>query len=561
MKKIFILFATVLFLASCSDDILDISPKDRIAEDAVWADEDLIKAYHTELYNVIPHGFNVQMQSKATDEVYATMSWGPGTIAQGTLTPDNVNDFFATWGGGCNLYVWDNAYEYIRKINVFMDQMAASEIDFEDKAMLIAEARFLRAYAYFMLIVRFDAVPIVDDVYELTSEFNFSRNTMDECVQYIEDDLSAAIPDLPEHYSASDSNFGRATQDVCQALLSRLYLYMASPLFNPSNDQQKWQKAADAAAALLNGNYSLFSDYTTLFNQPSGSANSELIFARNFSTTNSHSVAMNNLGRRWGAYGGWWASNGPSQNLVDDYDMLNGEPAFVEVDGVKTVNTASGYDPQDPYTDRDPRFDATIIHDGTLYHGAVHEMWVASDGNSWGYDSYKQSSDNPRGNYILKKFMPGDDIEISWQTPYTNPWIIFRLGEIYLNYAEAMFELGHEDVCREYMSMVRARVGMPEIPESVTGEDLRTRLYKERRVELAFEEHRYFDVRRWNVALDTENDPIYGMDIIKDVDTGEKSYSPVLLLERHFYEKMYFLPVGTDEIKKNNGSLEQTTGW
>lgn len=562
MKKILILFVTVLSLSSCSDDLLDISPKDRIAEDAVWSDEGLIKAYHNELYNSIPHGFDVQMQSKATDEVYATMEWGPGNIARGTLTPDNVRDGNrATWRSGCNLYVWDNSYQYIRKINVFLEKMASDEIAFDDKAVLVAESKFIRAYNYFMLIVRFGGVPIVTDTYDLNSDFSFSRSSIDECVAYIEKDLSEALADLPEHYSASDSNFGRATQDVCQALLSRMYLYLASPLFNPSNDQAKWQKAADAAEALINGNYSLHPDYTKLFNQPSGSANDEIIFGRNFTNTNSHSVAMNNLGRRWGAYGGWWASNGPSQNLVDDYDMINGEPALIQVDGEKAVNPTSGYDPQNPYKDRDPRFDATIIHDGSVYHGVEHEMWIASDGNSWGYDSYKQSGDNPRGNYILRKFMPGDDVEISWQVPNTNPWIIFRLGEIYLNYAEAMFELGHENVCREYLSKIRARVDMPAIPETVTGEELRTRLYNERRIELAFEEHRYWDVRRWEIALKTENEPIYGMDIIKDINTGEKTYTPVLLLERNFYERMYFLPVATGEIKKNNGTVEQTTGW
>jgi hypothetical protein len=186
-------------------------------------------------------------------------------------------------------------------------------------------------------------------------------------------------------------------------------------------------------------------------------------------------------------------------------------------------------------------------------------MWVGSEGETWGYDSYKQSGDNPRSNYILRKFMPEEGVELSWQAAYTNPWIIFRLGEIYLNYAEAMFELGDEATCREYISKVRARVGMPAIPNSVTGEELRDRLYNERRVEFAFEEHRFWDVRRWEIAMDVENRPIYGMDITKDVDTGEKSYEPVLLLDRKFTEKLYLLPIATDEIRKT--SLEQNPGY
>jgi len=189
------------------------------------------------------------------------------------------------------------------------------------------------------------------------------------------------------------------------------------------------------------------------------------------------------------------------------------------------------------------------------------EMWIASNGATWGFDSYKQSGDNPRTNYVLKKFMPNEDVALSWQDFYTNPWIYFRLAEIYLNYAEAMFELGEEGICREYISKVRERAGMPPIPANVTGEDLRKRLYNERRIELAFESHRYFDVRRWKIAMDVENRPIMGLDVIKNVDTGEKTYTEVLLLERSFEERMYLLPIATVEINKNEGSIVQNPGW
>jgi hypothetical protein len=157
--------------------------------------------------------------------------------------------------------------------------------------------------------------------------------------------------------------------------------------------------------------------------------------------------------------------------------------------------------------------------------------------------------------------MPEADMEISWNTTCTIPWIIFRLGEIYLNYAEAEFELGDEATCREYINKVRARAGIPDLPSTVTGETLRQRLYNERRIELAFEEHRYWDVRRWKIAMDVENRAIYGMDIVKDVTTGEKTYTPVKLLERTFTEQNYLLPISTDEIKKNEGTLLQSVTW
>ncbi|MGE5944695.1 MAG: RagB/SusD family nutrient uptake outer membrane protein [Flavobacteriales bacterium] len=567
MKKVILLFTIFFACFSCSDDILDLTPIDQISETSVWNDAKLIGAYHTEMYNALQHGYKIHMQSKATDEAFNSISWDIGNIPRGNLNADNVGSVANNhWTGGGNIYYWNTGFSYIRKINLFLEQMEVSTLELTNKAQLIAEAKFLRAFIYFEFIKRFGGVPIIEKAYYLGDEFNFTRNTFEECVAFIESDLNAAIPDLPAKYASTDGNFGRATADACKALKSRMYLYAASPLWNPSNDLTKWQKAADAAEDLLTA-YSLHPNYTTLFNQPSGSANNELIFTRQFSTTKFHQAPMHNLGRRYGAYGGWWSSNGPSQNLVDDYDMTNGEPPFIYSGSgasyTKTINPASGYNPQDPYSNRDPRLDASIIHHASIYHGDTFEMWVASDGNTWGYDTYKQSGDNPRSNYQMRKFMPDNNTEISWQYNYTNPWIFFRLGEIYLNYAEAKFELGDEDTARDYISMVRARpsVNMPEIPDTVTGEELRQRIYNERRVELAFEEHRYWDVRRWKIAEDIENRPIYGMDIFKNVNTGNLTYSPVLLLERTFLSEMYLLPIERSEILRNNGSLTQTPGW
>ena len=152
--------------------------------------------------------------------------------------------------------------------------------------------------------------------------------------------------------------------------------------------------------------------------------------------------------------------------------------------------------------------------------------------------------------------------KISFDERYTIPWPYFRLAEIYLNYAEAKFELGDEAKAREYINKVRARVGMPAIAATVTGQALRDRLYNERRIELAFENHRFFDIRRWKIANVIENRPIYGMDVLLNMTTNVKTYSPVLLLQKNPYQdKMNLLPVATDEIKKNKGTLEQTTGW
>lgn len=568
MKKITGLFILIsIVVSSCKKNILDIDPQDRIAENAVWSDENLIRAYHNELYNAIPHGFYIHMYSKYTDEAYnSAPCCGADLFKLNNYTPDNIagaggGDF---WGG--YMYYWNLGYQYVRKVNLFLEKMAAADaIKFNDKPRLVAEAKFIRAFIYFNLIERFGGVPIVTQSYNLedVGKVSFKRSTFDECVAFIQKDLNEAIPDLPISYASTNANYGRATKDASYALTSRVLLYAASPLFNPNNDKQKWQKAAEAAAVFTeNGDrgYSLYPNYQKLFNQSSGFAQSEYIFARNFTTANGHQAPAHNLGRRYGAYGGWWASNGPSQNLVDDYDMTNGEPAFTWSGGTKTVNPNSGYNPARPYWNRDPRFDASIIHDSTIFHGDLFEMWVSRNSDKYGYDSWKQSSDNPRSGYELKKFMP-EDQPISFQVTYTIPWPYFRLAEIYLNYAEAEFELGNEAKCREYISKVRARVSMPAIPATVTGEALRQRLYNERRIELAFEAHRFFDIRRWKIANVIENRPIQGMDIFKDLTTGLSTYSPVQLLVKNPYQdKMNLLPVETAEVRRNSPDL-QTPGW
>src|SRR5690606_15188929 len=279
------------------------------------------------------HGFYIHMYSKYTDEAYnSAPCCGADLFARNTFSPDNIDqvaggDF---WGG--HMYYWDMGFQYVRKINMFLEKMEEEgAIDFEGKPRLIAEAKFLRAFVYFELIKRFGGVPIVTSTYDLkdAQEVTFKRNTFDECVEFIESDLDEAMPDLPARYASTDPDCGRATQDAAMALRSRVLLYAASPLHNPSNDMEKWQRAADAAEALLDRGYSLHPDYRELFILPSGAPQNEYIFTRNFTPTSGHQAQMHNLPRRYGAYGGWWASNGPSQNLVDDYDMINGEPPFI----------------------------------------------------------------------------------------------------------------------------------------------------------------------------------------------------------------------------------------
>lgn len=558
-------------LVACNQDLLDdVEPQDRIAESAVWSDAKLIEAYHAELYNGIPHGFYIHMLSKYTDEAFnAAPCCGADLFRLNTFSPDNISqaggDNAGFWAANNGyLYFWDHGYEYVRKINVFLEKMEETEVVLENKERMIAEARFIRAFIYFKLATTFGGVPIITDVYHLGDNVQLTRNSFDEVVEFIEDELDDAMPDLEQSYPASSPNYGRATRDAAQALLSRLFLYAASPLHNPTNDLTKWQKAADETEPLLTAGYSLYPDYQQLFLLSQKDPQNEIIFSRGFTTSNGHQAPMNNFNRRYEGYGGWWGSNGPSGNLIDAYEMTNGEPPFL-ADG--TINPASGYDPQDPWANRDPRFEATIVHDGTVFRGDLFEMWISEDEQTRGYDSYKNTGDNPRTNTVLKKFMPTEG-PFNWSVQFTSQWPHFRLAEIYLNYAEAMFELGDEATARQYLNLVRSRtsVSMPDIPATVTGNDLRERIRNERRIELAFEGHRFFDVRRWMIGSITENGPIYTYDVFLETDQsspnfGQKRYEKVTLLDKTgtWEERMNLLPIAEDEIRRSN--IDQTPGW
>lgn len=575
IKTILSVTAGVMFCISCKQNILDILPQDRLADEAVWSDPKLIEAYHNELYNSQIHGFNVSgAYSKYTDETYNSLACCGGDLFKlNTYNPDNVGqlgsnigDFWAESNG--YLYNWNIAYQYMRKINVFLENMNTTTVELPNKARMIAEAKFLRAFLYFNLIERFGGVPIVDKVYQLGDEATFKRNTFDECVAFIEKDVTEALPDLATKYPSNDPNYGRATGDACKALLSRTYLYAASPLFSPDKDMQKWQKAADAAEALLSSGYELYPDYRELFEMKQGDVQNEVIYSRGFSSSNGHAWTADHLNRRFGGYGGWWGSSGPTGNLTDSYDMANGHPPYLP-DG--TINPLSGYDPNNPWANRDPRLEATVIHDGSVFNPgaspsaptATFEMWVSVDGTTWGFDSYKRTGDNPRTNTVIKKFMPSQG-PINGSTPRLEQFPFFRLAEIYLNYAEAKLELGDEATAREYVNKVRRRpsVNLPDLPATLTGEALRQRLYNERRIELAFEMHRFFDVRRWGIATLTENAIIYAYDVIKDVATGTKMYQKVNLLDKAGTFQAYksLLPIARDELRRNP-ELAQTKDW
>src|SRR5690606_13856359 len=237
----------------------------------------------------------------------------------------------------------------------------------------------------------------------------------------------------------------------------------------------------------------------------------------------------------------------PIQNLVDDYEMEN---------GMKIEEPGSGYDPQNPYVDRDPRFYYSILYNGAPFKERTIETFLPDGRDSPG--GTVSSWNATETGYYPRKFITEEVSGIGWETS-DPPWIWFRYGEILLNYAEAMYRLGNEDVTREYINKIRSRpsVDMPPVTES--GEALWERLVNERRIELVFEEHRFYDVRRWKIAEDVLSEDRMRMYIFKE-PRSEITYDVRLLHEAHFPPHMYWAPIPQEEIDKNN-LLEQNPGY
>jgi len=542
MKKIIYLLLIVFTAMSCNK--LELTPLDTISDANTWSNQNLVQLYVNAQYNVLLHGYQNDLLAAADDEAFNIHQYGNLYMIQtGQLTQDNVTDFSA------KINYWDFAYSYIYNINVFFSKIDAAPVDSTFKTGVIAEMKFLRAYIYANLIWRYGGVPIITKVFNLHDNFQVTRSSYDDCVKFIDSELDAAAAGLPPNQPVSQE--GRASGNACLALKARVLLYDASLLNNPNHDNAKWQAAADASAALLNAGYSLNPDYQGTFLTD----NKEIIFARYFTQANSTNFLLEE-GRN-GSNG--WGSQNPSQNQVNAYEMAaTGKLPYIEQpDGSLALNPGSGYDPNNPYVGRDPRLDASILHDGSVWQGRVTETF---DGGQDSPGSSIQPWNASLTSYYYKKGVV-ESIPPSGSTlKPTNPWIFFRYAEVLLNYAEAEFELGHEDIARQYINMVRARPGVNMPPVTDAGDALRADIQNERRVEFAFEGLRFFDVRRWKIADFTENIPILKMHIIKQAD-GSKTYQIQTLEKRSFLSQHYLVPIPRSEVDKSKGSLTQNPGY
>ncbi len=550
MKKIYIILSgmLVLFTGFSCKKVLDLQPTNSFSSDNVWTDPALIQVFVNEIYKESVFAFKDGGFGWAsqTDEMYSNFNWcSENTYALGQETPDNQSSSFPL-NYSSTLNYWTTLYSTIQKENQFFQNIG--QVDTVGYGPTIAnlkgEVHFLRALCYFELLKRFGGVPLITKVYTVNDKtFTETRATWDQTRDFILADITAAAAVLPKTY-ANSSDEGKATLGAALALKSRLLLYAASPTYNSTNDMARWQDAADAAKAVMDlGVYSLYANSTTYNTIFTDFFNSEVIFARVFSSTvqeDRYNTLYRDLSPN--GYNGYSAYNVLEQ-MVEDFDMADGTPF-----------TWSSNPTANPYLNRDPRFYADILFNGASFQGRGAQFYEG------GLDS-KESALSPwnasKTGYTSRKMVDASynfNIE-----PYSScQWVAFRLGEIYLNYAEAEAELGNSAEALTYLNKIRERAGMPDVAGS--GSALIDLIRHERRIELCFEGHRYFDLRRWGIAQIGSNVAL-GI-IITPTSSANTSftYKVDTVQKRVWLPASYLYPIPRKEIQINP-NIKQNPGY
>ena len=546
---------SIAFTLSSCNGFLDREEDSFIDKTATFDSYNRTKQYLTYAYTLLPDGLNrfsrEAMLASATDDAeFAIESAEIQQFNNGSWNalnnPDDVWNRYYSGISKCCTLLENTNHVNLDISRLDPDKQVEYANSLKDIRMWRAEARFLRAYFHFELLKRYGPIPIVTSTLSINGNYeNTPRPTMKEVVDFIakECDIAADTLELTPWRNVNDA-FGRATKGAALALKSRLLLYAASPLyvdFGDTNESNKptdvalWKSAADAAKAVIDLNqYELASSYGDLFKNDF--QNKEYIFVRRYAANSD--FEKSNFPVSFGGKGG----TNPSQNLVDDYEMLDGTP-FDWNDPAKAAQ---------PFENRDARLGATILMNMAPFKGKK----VAT------YPEGADASPNPNATktgYYLRKFL-NEDVNIQTGGSSGGHVVpLFRLAEIYLNYVEALNECDptNPDIAL-YLNKVRNRASLPNV-SALSQEQMRAVIQHERRVELAFEEHRSWDVRRWKIASSTLGAPLMGVQIERK-PLGGYTYMPVKVEQRVFQPKMYWYPIPQSEVLKLK-QWKQNNGW
>ncbi|MDR1224321.1 MAG: RagB/SusD family nutrient uptake outer membrane protein [Tannerella sp.] len=598
MKKVIItLFANILLFSSC--DYLDKKPLDLISDNDVWTDESLINAYLADLYYQMVY--------------FANESPGTGWDGDGYYKCFSINhvsdECLAQWrdyaeGMEATNYKYGNlkikggllewwGYGPVRSINIFIEKLPETQLSEDIKKIRLAEARFLRAFSYFAMVKRYGGIPLLTKSQNLDipkEELYPSRDKEEVIYDFIISEIDEIANDLPETHEAKD--LGRATRYAALALKSRAALYAGSiAQFGkvqldgivgiPAEKANHYYQAAYAAA-----NQIIISDKYQLYNVDADKAmnfrnlflvknNSEVIFAKRHDDVNGISYG----GNGWCVDflqcprpQGWNRGNydGPYLELVEEFEYIDGRSGKLDRESIQQGLWTT----EELWKDKDPRFFATIYTQNTPWKGQKLEFYkglLLPDGTIHTIDSYEGVLSNGEQDvdgtcFGVMKYLneSHDNMNTAWPTS-DQDWQIFRLAEIYLNLAEAAFELGKTDDALAATNKVRERAGII----SLTSID-RDKIRHERKVELAFEGHRYWDVRRWRTATEELSHEFSGIRYVLDYNShiaGEEKYK-IIVVDKidgevnipSFREENYYLPI-TLTRTSNNPKLIENPGY
>lgn len=541
--------------------------------------------------------------------IYSYLKFEVGTsgadpASYGSPVGDWTDESEVRWPGGQNISIqvnsgtfggqyfdrvsgmWTNFYTAIRQVNLYMKNVDRIPISKELKDRTVAEARFLRSYFYHKLMCYYGGVILIGDtVYDLETESTATRNTYEECVNYIVSEMNAIAPALPLTYTGAD--YGRVTRGAALALKARVLLYAASPLYNgnssletnapiltelkndaelaklvsyPTRDDSRWTKALQAAKDVASLNlYSLYTDNTT---RPGNGfykvflerVNPEFIFAVMLGSNKAIELNTNppSRGGRFYRY--------PTQEMVDAFPMKNGKPI---------TDPTSGYIENKMYENRDPRFYYSIMYNGSLYWdqrvGRQTEVYTYVGANLDGLKAPSVNSGTVTGYYWRKmadEFLSATSTGTTFRCPP-----IFRYAEILLMMAEAQVETGSISEAMNQLIELRKRAGIEAgadqrygIPANPTKEEARQLVRDERFIELAFEEHRYWDLRRWGLGYQYDGKYVHGINITRNANGTYNSKRFEVRAPRYFKINSYFFPIPNTEIAINR-DIKQNPGW
>jgi len=621
-QKIYMIVILLLALTSCSDDFLNIAPRDRFSDELVWQDPILAEKFVSDIYNVFEasnSGFTEQMQASATDESI----WNH-TDAFLLLNTGNINGVNQGWGGTSRW--WERMYVYIRFSNIAIERLTDDTqngiTNQSDKDKLLAQAYFIRAYCYHQLLRYYGGVPLILNSYPYTEDFEtyeIERSSYATCVDQVIKDCDEALNRL----GSSVLEKGRVNKNAILALKSRMLIYAASDLhdkdkltakvkdisdlnqkidllaYTQGSQQDRYRLAQTAAKAVIDAS----TGYKLNLNAPvtaaqgrinyksiamgggskdpniDATASSELLFARYFITEQSSAHARDNGPNGYNNWGG----NQPIGLLVDDYEMIDGTKFSWSNPDHKTA----------PYKNRDPRFYASILYDGAAWKPRDNPADPANQIQTGTYDLMldgklikyagldtkqgpKEAHNGTWTGYYVSKFIDPNPEIIDAQARQFVPWPYFRYTEAVFNYIEASIELGETTIARDWINKIRFRAGMPAI-STTNQNELREIFRHEKRIEMAYEEQRFFDARRWLIADQTLGRKVTIV-VIEGKFKAGKTLSNIYKYDESIYNytyspqefntkenrvwknQLYFLPLSRDEIRKNS-KLVQNPGY